>query len=54
MYQIISDVNDRDSKLMAAQTEIEKICMIETVIFCIDPKSVGPLNFLGRKEFDLV
>ena len=35
---------------MAAQTQIEKICMIEAFIFYIDPKSVGPLDFLGKKR----
>ena len=35
---------------MAAQTEIEKICMIEAVICYVDPKSVGPLNFLGKER----
>ena len=34
---------------LAAQTEIEKICMIEAVIFYVDPKSVGPLNFLAKE-----
>ena len=31
---------------MAAQTGIEKICMIEAVTCYVDPTSVGPLNFL--------
>ena len=35
---------------MAAQTEIEKICMIKAVIFYVDPKSIGPLNFLGKER----
>ena len=30
--------------------EIEKTCVIETVIFYVDPKSVGPLNFLGKER----
>ena len=34
---------------MAAQTEIGKICIIETVIFYVEAKSVGPLNFLGKE-----
>ena len=28
----------------------EKICTIEAVIFYVDPKSVGPLNFLGKER----
>lgn len=28
----------------------EKICTIESVIFYVDPKSVGPLNFLGKER----
>ena len=28
----------------------EKICTIESVIFYVDPKSVGPLNFLGKEK----
>ena len=35
---------------MAVQTEIGKICIIETVIFYVDPKSVGPLNFLEKER----
>ena len=30
--------------------QTEKICMIESVIFYVDPKSVGPLNFLGKER----
>ena len=37
-----------DSKLMAAQTA--KICTIESVVFYVYPKSLGPLNFLGRER----
>ena len=33
---------------MAAQTE--KICTIESVVFYVDPKSLGPLNFLGKER----
>ena len=32
---------------MAVQTE--KICTIESVVFYVDPKSLGPLNFLGKE-----
>ena len=32
---------------MAAQTA--KICTIESVVFYVDPKSLGPLNFLGKE-----
>ena len=35
---------------MAAQTGIEKICMIEAIVFYVDPKSVGALNFLGKER----
>ena len=37
---------------MAAAENIpaEKICTIESVIFYVDPKSIGPLNFLGKER----
>jgi hypothetical protein len=35
---------------MADNMQTEKICTIESVIFYVDPKSVGPLNFLGKER----
>ena len=32
----------------AAQTE--KICTTESVVFYVEPKSLGPLNFLGKER----
>ena len=33
---------------MAAQTA--KVCTIESVVFYVDQKSFGPLNFLGKER----
>ena len=32
------------------EAQAEKISMIECVIFYVDPKSVGPMNFLGKER----
>ncbi len=35
---------------MADNLQTEKICTIESVIFYVDPESIGPLNFLGKER----
>ena len=35
---------------VAENIQVEKICMIESLMFYVDAKSVGPLSFLGNKR----
>ena len=34
----------------AENIQVEKSCMIKLVIFYVNPKSVGPLSFLGKER----